>query len=213
VKINWTLQFPQVQAALIELRKQWASRRGVDLLIDQLGNAGWQPGRTCNLGDKRMKAKQLDTVCQVNFQPLGSAWDTLNDYYGAIFMASLKVAVVGKAYRSARTGRDMFQVESLGFYLRDTYDFNAGWIEDAFMGLGVWSKQRVLSKAEMMDFKALSHASPASLLMRHIKYPKFVQLRNADFRRWQQTCKGGGDFFVFSDVLWEPYRGPDIELA
>lgn len=121
------------------------------------------------------------------------------------------MAVVGKAYRSWSTGKDVFEVDQLGFYIRDTYDFNAGWIDDAFMGLGVWSKQRLLSKAEMINYKTLS-SDPSLLQVRDKSYRHFVQLRNSDFRRWQQGCKGGGDFYVFSDVHWEPYRGPAIEL-
>ena len=96
--------------------------------------------------------------------------------------------------------------ERVAFYLRDTYDFNVSWYEDSLMGLGIWSKQRCLSKAEMLAYKA----TPLPLLS--TAFPGFVPARNTDFRRWQNQRNEGGDFFVFSDVLWETYHGPAIEI-
>ncbi|MDM0077492.1 DUF6402 family protein [Variovorax sp. J2P1-59] len=212
VKMAWALNFDQVKAVRAVLQGSWNSPNGIDVLRTRLKHAGWKTGQTLRLGNKHMSAMQLDLESQVNALKLGSAWDTLNDYFGAIFKASLKVAVVGKAYRSLLTGKNLFEVEQLGFYIRDTYDFNASWYDDAFMGLGVWSKERVLTKAQMAEYKALSSRTPASLMARHLRYPYFVQVENADFRRWQQKRNEGGDFFVFSDVLWEAYRGPAIEL-
>jgi hypothetical protein len=212
VKMDWALKFKQVRAALNELRTRWASPEGLRQLGKRLERVELRKGLTRPLGDRRMSAKELDTSCQVNYWELGGIWDTLDDYYGSIFKATLKVAVVGTAYRSVQGSKVLFEAEHLGFYIRDTYDFNAGWADDVFMGLGVWSKQRVLSKAEMAGFKALSSPNPSHLVTRHLQYPRFVQVRNHDFRRWQQQCNGGGDFFVFSDVLWESYRGPAIEL-
>ena len=130
----------------------------------------------------------------------------MDDFFGALNKATLKVAVVGQAFRSWTSKRDYFEVERVGFYLRDTYDFNVSWYEDAFMGLGIWSKQRCLSKAEMLTYKA----TPLPLLS--ATFPGFVPAKNTDFRRWQQQRNEGGDFFVFSDVLWETYHGPAIEI-
>ena len=209
------MRYPQVREAVAYLRQQWNSRAGINKLRTKLFRHGWERGQSFALGSKRMSAYQLDYICQMNMWPFGSIWDTLDDFYGAIFKATLKVAVVGNAYRKlhgADQGKDFFKVDALGFYIRDTYDFNVGWFEDEFMGLGVWSKERCLSKAEMAEFQVHSASGPASLIKRHLRFPHFVQVQNRDFRRWQHAHNAGGDFFVFSDVLWEPYYGPDLEI-
>ncbi|MFC5772088.1 DUF6402 family protein [Thauera sinica] len=46
---------------------------------------------------------------------------------------------------------------------------------------------------------------PASLPVPNQAFQGFVPARNTDFRRWQHQRNEGGDFFVFSDVLWESY--------
>ncbi|MBB3211471.1 hypothetical protein FHW67_000719 [Herbaspirillum sp. Sphag1AN] len=215
IKMDWAMRYQQVREAMAYLKKHWNSPDGVDELRTKLFRHGWERGQSFALGSKRMSAYQLDYICQMNMWPFGSIWDTLDDFYGAIFRATLKVAVVGNAYRKlhgADQGKDFFKIDALGFYIRDTYDFNANWFEDGFMGLGVWSKERCLSKAEMAEFKVHSASGPASLIKRHLRFPHFVQVQNRDFRRWQLAHNAGGDFFVFSDVVWEPYYGPDIEI-
>jgi len=215
IKMVWAMRYPQVKEAMDYLKQHWNSRVGVIELREKLYRHGWKPGQSLTLGSKRMPAYQLDYLCQMNMRPLGSIWDTLDDFYGAIFKATLKVAVVGKAYRKllgADRGKDFFRIDALGFYLRDTYDFNADWFEDGFMGLGVWSKERCLSKAEMAEYKLHSVSGPTSLIKRHLRFPHFVKVQNRDFRRWQKAHNSGGDFFVFSDVLWESYHGPDLEI-
>ena len=210
VKMAWAMKFPQVSSAMAKLKQTWNSPAGVELLGRRLQHKGWKPGQSINLGSKNMSTQQLDTESQVNRVKLGDTEEVLNDFFGAIFKAALKVAVIGKAY--SKGGKSWCDIEYLGFYIRDTYDFNAGWLEDAFMGLGVWSKKRVLSKAEMIDFRAMS-GHPIGLAARALKYPGFVQLSNYDFRAWQKTRNEGGDFFVFSDVFWDNYNGPSIELV
>lgn len=80
------------------------------------------------------------------------------------------------------------------------------WYEDAACGLGIWSRERVLSKA-----KSLVYAT-SSPMSRALFFPGFVPVRNIDFRRWQAAHNSGGDFFVFSDVLWIPSDVDAIDL-
>jgi hypothetical protein len=213
VTMAWARKYDVVNQAIAKARQEWNSDKSMDLLIGRLKKKGWVggEGRPVLLGSNGMSAKQLDTECQVNLVKFGGPTERLDDFFGAIFRASMKVALVGQAYHDASKKKDFFRVDHLGFYIRDTYDFNAGWFDDAFMGLGVWSKDRVLSKAEMADYRMLS-LHPFTMITQHMKYPGFVPVRNADFRRWQAQHNSGGDFFVFSDVLWEPYHGEPLEL-
>jgi hypothetical protein len=202
IKMNWLLGFDRVKPVFEDLRQDWNTEKGIRELKSCLRKLGWDHGKTIVLGRNLKTGMELDSNCQVNFLAFGAYMDTFDDLYGAIFRATLKIAVVGKASRSLFSKKDRFEIERLGIYMRDTYDFNAGLIEDAYAGLGVWSKKRMLSKVEMAAFKV------AKLPERNHVFPGFVAAYNSDFRRWQKHHDSGGDFFVFSDVLWTK---PDVE--
>jgi hypothetical protein len=202
IKMEWLRGFKRIAPVFESLRQDWNTPRGIKQLDIRLRNLGWDYGKTTVLGRNLSTGMELDLNCQVNRQELGNYMDDFDDLYGAIFRATLKIAVVGKASRSLFSKKDRFEIERLGIYMRDTYDFNAGLIEDSLVGLGVWSKKRMLSKVEMMAYKM------AKLPERNNVFPGFVAAHNSDFRRWQKHHNAGGDFFVFSDVLWTT---PDVE--
>jgi hypothetical protein len=204
IKMKWLLRFDRTVPIFEDLYQGWNRAPGLDLLRRRLKNSGWQPGQKIELGQGLKKAKELDLTCQINKISFGGLADTMDDLFGAVFKATLKIAVVGKTSRSFLSKRDFFEIERVGIYLLDTYDFNANWFEDAFFGLGVWSKKKLLSKKEMMSYMA----TPLPSL--HRAFPGFVPAYNEDFKRWQRQRNEGGDFFVFSDVMWLP---PNVEFV
>jgi hypothetical protein len=204
VKMNWVLGFDRAVAVFEDLLQQWNNKRGLELLKERLTTLGWNSSGTMRLGQNLHRAKDLDVTCQVNRRPFGDYLDPFDDLYGAIFKANLKLAVIGKASRSLFSKRDVFEIEKIGIYVRDTYDFNAGWYEDEFVGLGIWSKKRMLSKNEMITYRVTQLAALAKV------FPSFVPARNGDFKRWQKQRNEGGDFFVFSDVKWVQ---PNVEYV
>lgn len=206
VKMDWVLSFARVRAVFEDLLMNWDSEGGKGILVERLIAAGWKSGKSIALGHDMAFARKLEKTCQVNMRSFGSYTDTLDDLSGPIFKANLKLAVTGQTSRSIVRRRDIFEVERVGFYVRDTYDFNSGWFEDATVGLGIWDRERCLSKAEMAVYKA----SPFPL--RAIRFPGFVQATNLDFRRWQHGRNEGGDFYVFSDVLWVETPRKYVEL-
>jgi hypothetical protein len=140
-----------------------------------------------------MRAHQLDPISQVNYKKFGAKLDTLDDMYGAIGKAVYKIAVVGRSKRTP-TGADVFEIDKLGIYIRDTFDFTEG--DGVPEPLGVWSKDRCLSKAETAAYLAMPPVQIART------FQGFVPVFNRDFRRWQKAHNSGGDFVVFSDVKW-----------
>ena len=201
VKIRWLLGFPQWADAAKKLAQTWDSTKGRDLLKKRLKKYKSTTSNNCEddrngkqskskvLGSDTMTARELDSVCQVNFTEVGSALeDRIDGLYGAIGKGTLKIAVVGRAY--IQRGIDFFEVYKTGIYLRDTYDFN-GQAEP----LGVWNRDRCLGKAEW----AVWATSPLQY-----RIMGFVPVFNNDFRRWQKAHNSGGDFVVYSDVLWQP---------
>jgi hypothetical protein len=216
IKMQWALAYPQVQKALKHLREHnnWCTEKGMELLVKRLKNAGWIPGvkRPYLLGNPNNSASVLDNTCQVNYKGFGEYMDTLDDFYGAIFKATLKVAVVGHAAYDPDIHMDFFKVDKMGFYLRDTYDFNTERWEDPTIGLGIWSKDRMLSKAETGVFMSMRHTlNPLTYSTFLAKYSGFVHVRNSDFYRWADKHGTGGDYYVFSDVLWETPTGENAK--
>lgn len=73
-------------------------------------------------------------------------WDVLDEMYGALGSASLKVGVVGEAFTEVnpitKHVRHLFHAEKVGFYIRDHYDFNG------LQYLGTWTEDRVLTQVE-----------------------------------------------------------------
>jgi hypothetical protein len=215
VKMAWALKFKPAKEALNKLYNEWCTPNGIVVLRRRLVRAGWQPGTTQRLGyypngSSITNAKELDLICQMNYCEFGSLRDTLDDFFGAIYKATMKVAVVGTASYDTSRSCDVFKVAGLGFYIRDTYDFNVDGTD--WTGLGVWSKDRVLSKAETVTYRASYEtvknagaplpARIAAALLLQQNYAGFVPVANKDFRDWQDKKNEGGDFFVFSDVHW-----------
>lgn len=211
IKMDWLLGFPKAKSVFDDLLVKWNSPKSHDRLLERLSHAGWKPGADVKLGNNTMSAKQLEMHSQVNRLTFGDYSDDFDDLYGAIFKATLKLAVVGRAYHSSKLKQDIFEVEKLGIYIRDTYDFNAGWFSDRAVGLGIWSRERLLSKFETLDYRA-NQLTPLGWAANYAKYRGFVPVSNEDFRRWQKKHNSGGDFFVFSDVKWMPSNVAHIPL-
>jgi hypothetical protein len=204
VKMKWVMGFDRVVPVFEDLCESWSNAKGLKVLNDRLTAIGWQSGRTMTLGKGVKTAKGLDLACQINSRIFGEYTNIFDDLYGAIFKAAIKIAVVGKASRSIFSKRDIFEIEKIGIYVRDTYDFNSARLDDAAFGLGIWSKTRMLSKREMITYRVTQLAALANV------FPGFVPTKNSDFRRWQNQRNEGGDFFVFSDVMW---MAPNVEYV
>jgi hypothetical protein len=200
VTMNWLLKFARAKDAHDAVVGKALNDNAKKLLKERLKNAGWSDGEF-SLGKSSMSARALDQLCQTNFQSFGSLNDTIDELYGAIGKASLKVAVVGKVAMIEKK-KFVFNVEKLGVYLRDTYEFNdEGWISQP---LGVWSKKRCLSKAETAAYYAERGARTSQPALRVLPaiYADFEPVSNGDFTDWRSKSGRGGDFVIYSDVSW-----------
>ena len=194
VKMEWAR--PYINDKLQKGIQGWSSPAGVKLLKDRLKTLGYSHNMCVPLGMSD-SARVLDATAQVNLIGVGDLFDTIDDWYGAIGNASLKFALRG--YTGIHQERPAFFVERVGVYLKDTYDF----VDDnkyASEPLGVWSKHRVLTKAESTIYLSSYASGLFGMLAR--AWSGFVPVYNRDFRDWQDKHNTGGDFIVFSDVLW-----------
>ena len=205
VKMEWAMKFERCRKAADEAEALLSTPNGIMRLKNLLAKAGWTGKGSKGLGLHTMSAMQMDAVSQINFVKFGTAWNTLDDMYGALGNAILKVGVVGEAFTEinpeTQQVRHLFQVERVGFYIRDHYDFNG------LQYLGTWTEDRVLTKAET----AFTFSLHGQLVLR-LKDGPFVAVTNSDFRAHRDKEGKGGDFIIYSDVLWKK-SGQIIDLG
>jgi len=216
ITMKWARKFPRFEKVLKEYRPQWNISKSRQLLNQRLLEAGWRSGMSkFPLGIIGQKASVIENINQVNSKTFGNYLDPLDDFYGAIFKANLHVAVVGFASFDPISQHDMFNVTAVGFYIRDTYDFNEGnqpsdrMVNATTGGLGIWSRDKMLDKTETADY-ITSWLNPAVHLVR---FNGFVPVSNGDFYKWTDKHQKGGDFYVFSDVLWEQPLDKDRQFV
>ncbi|CDG88874.1 DUF6402 family protein [Xenorhabdus bovienii] len=188
ITMAWALKYKQPQDIMAVLINGWASKLGIEQLKIQLKK---ESGKESLGYEKDMR--EIDTFSVVNSRRFGSKFDTIDDWYGAMGNSNMKVAV--KGHVDKLNGKDIFVTEQIGMYLKDTYDF-VGTNEP----LGIWSKNGILDKVSSVDYAALY--ATGSWMALWLKYNGYVPVINDSFRKWQKKHNEGGDFMVFSDILW-----------
>ncbi|MBF9264882.1 DUF6402 family protein [Paracidovorax cattleyae] len=195
VSMGWALGFSRVRAAVSQLQAQWISPAGMAELQDRVKQQTRGQTPPWRFGNLNRPAKILDDTCQVNFLSVGRLSDPLDDFYGAMGEATLKIAVSGLVTPRER-GKVSIEIDELAFYLRDSYDFN----DDSFLSqpLGLWGPLGVkrsprsavdIPLDEQWIYADADDASRQSYLV-----------QNRHFRQWRALHGRGGDFVVVSDV-------------
>ncbi|MEZ4179877.1 DUF6402 family protein, partial [Salmonella enterica] len=119
ITMAWALGFARVQAAVANLHAQWSSPAGIERLRTQVKRHTMRQVRPWRFGDLNQPPKVLDSICQVNFLKVGGWGDPMDDFYGAMGEATLKIAVSGLVTPKG-PGKAAIAVDELAFYLRDS---------------------------------------------------------------------------------------------
>lgn len=196
VTMGWALGFTRVHTAMVDLQRQWANEAGLNRLQERVKQQANGRNQQCwRFGDLAQPAKVLDKTCQVNIQKLGQLSDPMDDFYGAMGNSLLKVAVSGIVVQKG-AGRATIEIDELGFYLRDTYDFN----DDSFISqpLGFWSFNGVERSLRLpMDVPIAEQWVRDDATK--VRSQAFL-VQNKHFREWRVQNGRGGDFMIVSDV-------------
>lgn len=91
VTMEWALGYPRVREVYEELQQTWCSPAARLQIVDKLKQQKWPS----TLGTTSCSARILHGLCQVQYAPFGSMWDTIDEMYGLIGEAALYLAVVG----------------------------------------------------------------------------------------------------------------------
>ena len=206
VKMEWIKSFSRGREAYENLLNNWNTDRSRSELWEKIIAL---PKNRNVLGSTKYSARQLHEYCQIQREDFGNYMSTIDDLYGSIGNASLYLAVVGEL----SDDRKLFTVSNIGIYLRDIYEFNG------FQPLGLWTKSRTLGKANVgkeildgiygvNDIQRLGNIV-TSLSDKHLGtninhlFESFCIVYNSDFRAYREKYNKGGDFYIFSDVMWE----------
>lgn len=194
--MKWAIGFHRCQRAVAEAETLLTTPKAILRLKDLLKAAGWNNCGSITLGSTSLSAREIDARSQVNIVPFGDSLDPLDDMYGALGAATLKIGVVGTSFSEhdadTRQLRNYFKVVSVGFYIRDHYDFNGGQF------LGIWTQDGVLKKTEMARA-----ALPSAQSLYKWAVDEFALITNRDFRDYRAHTGMGGDYIIYSDVLWK----------
>ena len=210
VKMEWIKSFSRGREAYENLLNNWNTDRSRSELWEKIIAL---PKNRNVLGSTEYSARQLHEYCQIQREDFGNYMSTIDDLYGSIGKASLYLAVVGEL----SDDRKQFTVSNIGIYLRDIYEFNG------FQILGLWTKSRTLGKVnaaieihQEINERIYNTNSIQRIGNRVILLPKkylgtninyidepFCIVYNSDFRAYREKYNKGGDFYIFSDVMWE----------
>ena len=198
VTMAWALRFPRVKTACHALVESWASPAGLQELRKQIlrtrptagGDKPWR------FGDLSRSPVALDNMGQVNFREVGAMTDPLDDFYGSLGKATLKIAVTGMVQQN--NGRYRIEIDEVGLYLRDTYEFNDDKSSFMSQALGYWGFNGVERSPQVrwdiaIDEKFVNETSEETR-------DSMYAVQNDDFRAYRQKYKRGGDFVIYSDV-------------
>ncbi|SFE08939.1 DUF6402 family protein [Paracidovorax konjaci] len=195
VTMQWALGFARVQAAVSRLQAQWNSPAGIAQLQERVKQQGLGQIRSWRFGNLNQPAKVLNATCQVNFLDVGRFGDPMDDFYGAMGEATLKIAVSGIVTSKGR-GNVAIAIDELAFYLRDAYDFN----DDSFLSqpLGFWGPRGVRrTPRSALDIPIDAQWMYADAI--EASHQSYL-VQNQHFRQWRALHGRGGDFMVVSDV-------------
>jgi len=198
VTMKWALGFERVKNAQETLKNKWNSHAGIEQLKRRIKNqetahSGQNIWRFGNLNNP---AKILEDTCQVNFLVFGKMLDPMDDFYGAMGESQLNLAVSGLV-TTEEPGKMSVEIDELGFYLRDCYDFNDS---DSFVSqpLGCWGFQGVDCWGGARPGVNIGQET-ANVPPDEAQRRKYI-VQNKHFLEWRDKNGHGGDFMVLSDV-------------
>lgn len=223
VTIQWALKYPVAANAFSRLITTWNSKTepssehgksrydAVEVAIGKfvknsvIGNPLFFPTNgkigpgykvEFDLEKIGLQAPQLDALAVQNDGIAPPLTGKIDDFVAAIFRASWKLVISGDcAFTFASTGLPSLQVrvKKIGVFLRDTYDFSGP------QYLGNWSSSGVRYGIYPFD-PAIDYTKPVKMLLE--EDVQYYKVNNRSYDKFRVAYKKGGDFYLFSDVIW-----------
>jgi hypothetical protein len=173
ITMDWALGFERARRVYDEMVQDrvWANEKAQR----EIAKTFRLTGQAVCFGVSIDDVPRLDRS-YVQFRAVGSALDPADDMKAALGRFTFRVVVSGDV-TPKKGGGYRVNLEAIGIYVQDSYDFNG------FQPLGAWSDS---------DF-----AGDVAL-----PFTGATEVYNASFREYRAAHNKGGDFLVYSDVRW-----------
>lgn len=224
VKMQWLLSYARVQRTKDDLKSNWKNVSASKLIQQNILNAFSSHAPGCYPLQFNGKASNAEAFGYANtravtFETFG---DEINDLRGALANFNLRVAAEGTV--NVFNEKIIFIAEKLGFYVEDAYDFN----DEGMIGqpLGYWSfdgiapsiphalmTNRGIDQAQSgLAWQTMFGNERAESKHRDLEGKRYFLITNSHFVKYRNTYHKGGDFRVYSDVLYEAIQPVTFEI-
>lgn len=223
VKMKWVAGFDRAKSVIDDLRINWNNSAAQLQIKNNIAReysgrpAGCYRLTFDGLASKAERFGYFNSRA-VTFSQVGN--DELNDLRGAL--ANFNIRVVAEGGVDVYHDRVIFTPDTLAFYVEDNYDFNddGAWISQP---LGYWNFEGIAPSVteatlhnagvdgitrsiENQSLFGMSESNQRRY--QDIQRKRYFLVQNNDFVKYRAAYGKGGDFRVFSDVLYERLPSP-----
>lgn len=185
VTMDWVLSYFRARQALYQmvLDKVWKNDAACGQILQLLDRNGLLVKRNAAFDYIRIPQPKWDAH-SINYRRVGSLKDPIDDLFAALGKFLIKVLVRGEVETGINSGFKL-TIHEVGFYVRDSYDFNQG-----TEPLGCWNLETDYVGGDLTQGKLIT---------------------NADFREWRNQNGHGEDRLIYSaDYKTIRLNPPDI---
>lgn len=220
VKMAWVLKFERANKVFKELKLKWNSPNALIRMRNDFPAkfAGKVDGAYQQKFGSARDAEKFGYTNTMSIQTSNANVFLLDELRGAL--ANFNMRVIAEGEIIIASGKISFLVNRLGYYVDDSYDFSD--VGNRFsQPLGYWNYDGVadpvtsngsnflaaMGKAEMARTAAM-RGEDVQALFRDIDGKRYHLIQNSDFAEYRATYGKGGDFTVYSDILYEDVTPP-----
>ncbi|WP_018927435.1 DUF6402 family protein [Pseudomonas umsongensis] len=227
VKMSWALKFARTKESVERLRTKWNNPAGIALIKKKMipVYGGRTPGvypfafNGVASAVERFGYANSETI---EFNQDGE--DEVNELRAALANFNIHVFAEGEIIVTKKNV--VFLPVRIGFYIEDSYDFNDG-LSLYSQGLGYWNFDGI--EADIVEgakknssyaleknkirFNSRGGMSPEKqAAFNELERKHYMLVQNSDFREYREKNRKGGDFRVYSDILYESVTAAPIEI-
>ncbi|KQV23183.1 hypothetical protein ASC74_01115 [Pseudomonas sp. Root329] len=227
VKMSWALQFDRAKESVDRLRTKWNNPAAINLIKSKMKPVygGRAPGiypfafNGVASAVERFGYANSETI---EFEQ--SDEDEVNELRAALANFNIHVFAEGEIVVTEKSV--VFLPNRIGFYIEDSYDFNDA-LSLYSQGLGYWNFDGIEAdiveganknasntrEQNRLKFNSRGGMSPEKqAAYDELGRKHYMLVQNSDFQKYRQENQKGGDFRVYSDVLYESVSAAPIEI-
>lgn len=216
VKMSWLMKFERANDVIKQLRALWNSPKAQprirELILRDFKGRGDGAYQLTFSGSARA-AEKFGYSNTLPVQTPNSNIFLLDELRGALANFNVRVIAEGEVIVAAK--KISFLVNRIGFYIEDSYDFSDKGTRFS-QPLGYWNYDGVadpvtgngsnflsaIGKAEMARTAAM-RGEDVQAMFKDIDGKRYHFIQNSDFSEYRAKFGKGGDFTVFSDMMYE----------